>query len=179
MRVSQLSSAISNPPVPCPGHTPTVTERALLSTYPTTHFVVPLTRSLSLSLSVAFSFSLSSSLSVLCIYAIHFTFLSQLAIVAHSLFNMRLRKNSKPRYSIRSAKCVLQWEVSNGHWPPPHSRWRIYDRVATRRYNWKLISLNGSPISSVTVNLMTITAAVLRGGRYLRILHKPQMIRIR
>lgn len=42
--------------------------------------------------------------------------------------------------------------------------WRIYDRVATRRYNWKLISLNDSPISSVTVNLMTITAAVIRSA---------------
>lgn len=116
MRVSQLSSAISNPPVPCPGHTPTVTERALLSAYPTTHFVVPLTRSLSHSLSLLISFSLSSSVLCPCVYiyaAIHLAFLSQLAIVPHSLFDMRQRENSKPRRSIRSAKCVLRWETSN------------------------------------------------------------------
>lgn len=112
MRVSQLSSAISNPPVPCPGHTPTVTERALLSAYPTTHFVVPLTRSpLSFS-SPPYSltlFLLPFCLS-LCTYihaAIHFAFLSQLAIVPHSPFDMRQRENSKSHRALYAARSVF------------------------------------------------------------------------
>lgn len=95
MRVSQLSSAIPNPPVPCPGHTPTVTERTLLSAYPATHPVCPF-------YPVTLSFFLLSSS--------HFFFI----IFLRFLFVPRRRINTSPLPKETSNKKILiRIEISN------------------------------------------------------------------